>query len=58
MKDLDCLWKFCKWVNEDEQPPMDGLKKGFYSKKDSSQDPWFWSKFLDYIQKFQNSEIL
>jgi hypothetical protein len=56
MKDLDCLWKFCKWVNHDEQP-MDGLKKGFYSKKDSSKEPWFWSKFLDYIQKVQNPEI-
>jgi hypothetical protein len=46
------MWKFCKWVNEEEA--INANRKNLNTKKEASQDQWFWSKILQYIDKTQD----
>jgi hypothetical protein len=52
-KDLNCMWKFCKWVNE-EEAMNDNKRKNLNTKKEASQEQWFWSKILQYIDETQD----
>ena len=50
------MWKFCKWVHQDEEEPS--FTRNFNNKKETAEDPSFWSKmFQDYLKIIEKSSL-